>query len=138
MYCVFFFSSRRRHTRCALVTGVQTCALPICPCCRPSPGEGAKPRRTASWIYPGIHECREYWPSCMRWTEQERQTNIMFATHCISVGSDPSMRADPRQARPRLSVGFILARRFTLCRSEEHTSELQSLMRSSYAVFCLK
>src|SRR3546814_16729681 len=26
---VFFFSSRRRHTRCALVTGVQTCALPI-------------------------------------------------------------------------------------------------------------
>src|SRR3546814_1878978 len=25
----FFFSSRRRHTRCALVTGVQTCALPV-------------------------------------------------------------------------------------------------------------
>src|SRR3546814_5837786 len=35
---MFFFSSRRRHTRCALVTGVQTCALPISviytpPCC---------------------------------------------------------------------------------------------------------
>src|SRR3546814_12202869 len=29
---MFFFSSRRRHTRCALVTGVQTCALPIS-CC---------------------------------------------------------------------------------------------------------
>src|SRR3546814_12552914 len=29
MYIVFFCSSRRRHTRCALVTGVQTCALPI-------------------------------------------------------------------------------------------------------------
>src|SRR3546814_16923436 len=28
-FCYFFFSSRRRHTRCALVTGVQTCALPI-------------------------------------------------------------------------------------------------------------
>src|SRR3546814_16139410 len=27
---IFFFPSRRRHTRCALVTGVQTCALPIC------------------------------------------------------------------------------------------------------------
>src|SRR3546814_10784072 len=27
--CYFFFSSRRRHTICALVTGVQTCALPI-------------------------------------------------------------------------------------------------------------
>src|SRR3546814_20682528 len=30
MIICFFFSSRRRHTRCALVTGVQTCALPIC------------------------------------------------------------------------------------------------------------
>src|SRR3546814_1801493 len=33
LFCLclfFFFSSRRRHTRCALVTGVQTCALPIC------------------------------------------------------------------------------------------------------------
>src|SRR3546814_5614851 len=29
-FFIFFFSSRRRHTRCALVTGVQTCALPIC------------------------------------------------------------------------------------------------------------
>src|SRR3546814_2574232 len=29
VYLFFFFSSRRRHTRCALVTGVQTCALPI-------------------------------------------------------------------------------------------------------------
>src|SRR3546814_15345778 len=28
-FSLFFFSSRRRHTRCALVTGVQTCALPI-------------------------------------------------------------------------------------------------------------
>src|SRR3546814_1446210 len=35
LWCFFFFSSRRRHTRCALVTGVQTCALPIfkCLCC---------------------------------------------------------------------------------------------------------
>src|SRR3546814_4240983 len=48
----FFFSSRRRHTRCALVTGVQTCALPICPLTvrvmanRPSglfAGSGVKP-----------------------------------------------------------------------------------------------
>src|SRR3546814_3166895 len=34
---VFYFSSRRRHTRCALVTGVQTCALPIS-------ARGLKPR----------------------------------------------------------------------------------------------
>src|SRR3546814_8509463 len=32
IWLVFFFSSRRRHTRCALVTGVQTCALPISFC----------------------------------------------------------------------------------------------------------
>src|SRR3546814_9950370 len=31
VFLLFFFSSRRRHTRCALVTGVQTCALPILP-----------------------------------------------------------------------------------------------------------
>src|SRR3546814_15210332 len=31
LYVVFFVSSRRRHTSCALVTGVQTCALPISP-----------------------------------------------------------------------------------------------------------
>src|SRR3546814_5476924 len=31
MYVCVFFSSRRRHTICALVTGVQTCALPIFP-----------------------------------------------------------------------------------------------------------
>src|SRR3546814_20750655 len=30
LWLCFFFSSRRRHTRCALGTGVQTCALPIC------------------------------------------------------------------------------------------------------------
>src|SRR3546814_3645133 len=29
IFVIVFFSSRRRHTRCALVTGVQTCALPI-------------------------------------------------------------------------------------------------------------
>src|SRR3546814_14130946 len=31
LVCEFLFSSRRRHTRCALVTGVQTCARPIYP-----------------------------------------------------------------------------------------------------------
>src|SRR3546814_10739986 len=36
---LFFFSSRRRHTICALVTGVQTCALPISEALRQSLGE---------------------------------------------------------------------------------------------------
>src|SRR3546814_5726089 len=42
---VFFFSSRRRHTRCALVTGVQTCALPIL--CRGLRHHPQQPRRGA-------------------------------------------------------------------------------------------
>src|SRR3546814_1846611 len=40
-------------------------------------------------------------------------------------------RADPERVRPR-------RHRLPARRSEEHTSELQSLMRISYAVFCLK
>src|SRR3546814_6824035 len=47
----FLFSSRRRHTRCALVTGVQTCALPISACCTPWAGRrrnapARRPRQT--------------------------------------------------------------------------------------------
>src|SRR3546814_1383997 len=53
---MFFFASRRRHTRCALVTGVQTCALPICirsprsPCCDEPTGSANKqlPHGTAA------------------------------------------------------------------------------------------
>src|SRR3546814_17790458 len=41
--CFCFFSSRRRHTRCALVTGVQTCALPICRACRSFRSQAARP-----------------------------------------------------------------------------------------------
>src|SRR3546814_13312125 len=46
----FFFSSRRRHTRCALVTGVQTCALPITfwpPAASSSPPPNARRRPSA-------------------------------------------------------------------------------------------
>src|SRR3546814_9295854 len=56
LVCYFFFSSRRRHTRCALVTGVQTCAPPI------SRFEG--PERIApEWWRPGHDErpTRDYY-----------------------------------------------------------------------------
>src|SRR3546814_15738141 len=42
---VFVFSSRRRHTRCALVTGVQTCALPISTSPLPHTGQLTSLRR---------------------------------------------------------------------------------------------
>src|SRR3546814_3024669 len=52
LLCGFLFSSRRRHTRCALVTGVQTCALPIYAAYRsaasPSEVEAAKIYRNYS------------------------------------------------------------------------------------------
>src|SRR3546814_4959105 len=44
VYCLFFFSSRRRHTRCALVTGVQTCALPIWSVRARCPSRGSRKR----------------------------------------------------------------------------------------------
>src|SRR3546814_4681821 len=45
---------------------------------------------------------------------------------------------DPAQPAARLGVGLRAALTAVPTRSEEHTSELQSLMRISYAVFCLK
>src|SRR3546814_4253457 len=48
----FFFSSIRRHTICALVTGVQTCALPICLAIRElvPDGEEAAARDFLAWL----------------------------------------------------------------------------------------
>src|SRR3546814_2667677 len=105
VFSIVFFSSRRRHTRCALVTGVQTCALPI----------------YSSWQRPTKNA-----------TGTSLQTDQARSRH---------------SSRPRRSWPFgwpAATRTARACkrrdsrRSEEHTSELQSLMRISYAVFCLK
>src|SRR3546814_5899295 len=53
------------------------------------------------------------------------------------IGVRPSPARGHGQAKHGLSCGFASGGRL-LGRSEEHTSELQSLMRISYAVFCLK
>src|SRR3546814_9310439 len=50
---VFFFSSRSRHTRCALVTGVQTCALPILGRRRTDARAVARTRRQDLILVPG-------------------------------------------------------------------------------------
>src|SRR3546814_3955283 len=111
----FFFSSRRRHTRCALVTGVQTCALPI-----------------------SIS------------LSLARVLVISENTRALSPSTLPSDLAASRRAASSRSVRRLRTsaevsgsplkgnRRDAMVRSEEHTSELQSLMRISYAVFCLK
>src|SRR3546814_1844242 len=96
-----FVSSRRRHTRCALVTGVQTCALPIA-------------KR-------GYHAVRQF---------VDRMVDPVFQRQDIFVVCDVAQISWWR------IVGHSIDEH--LARSEEHTSELQSLMRISYAVFCLK
>src|SRR3546814_14589499 len=52
-----------------------------------------------------------------------------------SPGACPPCATASHKARPWFADGFVWP---SVKRSEEHTSELQSLMRISYAVFCLK
>src|SRR3546814_14400277 len=61
----------------------------------------------------------------------------LFRSKLIPGDDLPPVARDPRQAVSKIGVKIESGRR-ALERSEEHTSELQSLMRISYAVFCLK
>src|SRR3546814_3379137 len=82
------------------------------------------------------------------WLPRRRRDALRQVQRAIAgriVGIDP--RGDARRARlpiPEAELGEVDARPLfdrldeILARSEEHTSELQSLMRISYAVFCLK
>src|SRR3546814_16496434 len=74
MIWFFFFSSRRRHTRCALVTGVQTCALPICTFARIGGGRW----RTAGWRAWGGVQNREK-------REQDRSEERRVGKECVST-----------------------------------------------------
>src|SRR3546814_4815613 len=108
VFFCFFFSSRRRHTRCALVTGVQTCALPI--------SDLRQKRMIPILTRIRAHSAREFGEL----VRHQGEEFIYVLEGRIEVHSE---YYDP----------VALA-----ARSEEHTSELQSLMRISYAVFCLK
>src|SRR3546814_5953833 len=72
-------------------------------------------------------------PGCPNW-DSKSSLNPVNATSsnygCATNGNLAAMVADPND--------LIKGTRDTGHRSEEHTSELQSLMRISYAVFCLK
>src|SRR3546814_10734816 len=68
-------------------------------------------------------------------------TLFPYTTLFRSLRALQGARHQPRlrsRRRRQISRGLALARRAGERRSEEHTSELQSLMRISYAVFCLK
>src|SRR3546814_4841938 len=94
---------------CAVVTGVQTCDLPICFAAQllTEPGHTTMPE-----VNPGG---TDYLDLAARWS--------------------PAAMGEETEA-----FHVALAKNFyeSYERSEEHTSELQSLMRISYAVFCLK
>src|SRR3546814_9988783 len=115
---ILFFSSRRRHTRCALVTGVQTCALPI---------YLRKEAKRDGFGLVALDPVRLFLDVGRERFERgfERRRRFGVQGRCgVGVGSGI------------ISALFGHVRR--RLRSEEHTSELQSLMRISYAVFCLK
>src|SRR3546814_2214550 len=121
-----FLSSRRRHTSCALVTGVQTCALPIS---ESQPDAAARP--TGGYCgNGGVPRLRQgavrHWPdSGCRWRHLRPHSDRFRGQEAVrSVSSRPV----------RIGIEQLSRKK----RSEEHTSELQSLMRNSYAVFCLK
>src|SRR3546814_7552734 len=118
--CCFFFSSRRRHTRCALVTGVQTCALPIYGVEGPDQLAGAR--------VPGAHVARR--------ALDRHFLHPRSGDDQILVDGGRAAHAQRRGAQAVHHLGRLHVDDSR--RSEEHTSELQSLMRTSYAAFCLK
>src|SRR3546814_10766874 len=132
----FFFSSKTRHTRCALVTGVQTCALPICRTERGGAGAQEVEVQHARQLADRGGRVRA---ALDIFTKRERQAEV--GEHIAAVEQHDEellyaagLHAVGEQQLPQ--AGFLA--RIATPRSEEHTSELQSLMRISYAVFCLK
>src|SRR3546814_9922336 len=117
---VFFFSSRRRHTRCALVTGVQTCALPICRAVALDIVQvrlGRVEALAAQGDQPRLHD-----------DPALTESRIAIAHRQDAAEAGPATDAAAGEAGASRGES----------KSEEHTSELQSPMLNSYADFYLK
>src|SRR3546814_1055765 len=128
---VFFFSSRRRHTRCALVTGVQTCALPIFVGQSKLPDS---PFGLADWSVKA-HIDGDWKVKVATRIRSVDIIAVICGEHTnTAVGVSAELKIAHAEGKPY----FLLAGYKDKTRSEEHTSELQSLMRISYAVFCLQ
>src|SRR3546814_4261650 len=112
-----FVSSRRRHTRCALVTGVQTCALPI-------------------WL---VGQVRAIGRSLNQAVRAVNAANRPDSSLEIQQAATAVIAMESRVSETINHVAGALTEILSgEVRSEEHTSELKSLMRISYAVLCLK
>src|SRR3546814_9981919 len=130
---VLFVSSRRRHTRCALVTGVQTCALPIY-LRRADEVEIADARRLFRRALILFDD-----PEA---TRSGREKIADFAAAVAKMAPRVGMREKGAGFIMRIAAGEPLDQRTKRPnidgRSEEHTSEAQFLMRITDADFCLK
>src|SRR3546814_1465986 len=132
---IFFFSSRRRHTRCALVTGVQTCALPICAVEQAVAGERAQ-RAAEAEAFEAVNVARKrHGDLAQRAAAVASRLAALEETLARLGGDVEENEATLAQAReeqaglPDLNPAHQRADE----RSDEHTSELPSLMRTSYA-----
>src|SRR3546814_5742835 len=130
--CVFFFSSRRRHTRCALVTGVQTCALPIY-----RNDAGMITSITSSQVNLAEFKTDGVDAELAYTLPVNNAANGRFIFRLLGTWVNSFTRDDGIT-----KIEYVGTQGYAFTdgtpRSEEHTSELQSLMRISYAVFCLK
>src|SRR3546814_6194206 len=89
----FFFSSRRRHTRCALVTGVQTCALPILSLDLSAVSLPISPSPDAHAFWEACTESRLVIPQCTACDEPF----FYPRTLCPSCGSRALTRSEERR-----------------------------------------
>src|SRR3546814_8955928 len=133
-YCCFFFSSRRRHTRCALVTGVQDVCSSDLEALQVFLREGHA-RRDLRRCVTGFHLVNAH-------AARLQLGSLRFGQLAEAVGGFPKGHVEGSGAlaggNEDEAVNGLRVVAQGDQRSEEHTSELQSLMRNSYAVFCLK
>src|SRR3546814_7148396 len=136
--CVF--SSRRRHTRCALVTGVQTCALPIWEA--PGGVAGQGPDDVDHAVAHLVVERRRLAAELHRGIDLDLDAPVGLGLDLARPGLDEVLVGSRGRRQEVLQAQDHLLRRGRrareAARSEAHTSELQSLMRISYAVFYMK
>src|SRR3546814_8948836 len=103
--------------------------------------------RISDWSSDVCSSDLQYWQNQLRAREDHLPSQERYSPRVCGYCTEPTMKREGRRVRKQ---GEIIGRTLTTLslltnlslllffRSEEHTSELQSLMRISYAVFCLK
>src|SRR3546814_13206296 len=101
----FFFSSRRRHTRCALVTGVQTCALPILFNAQAAREESLFPYRHHNYLFNQMRGAQSQMPAFL--INIHRVSNVAEAEAYVERlrGLGPVIDALTEQLAERVTLG---------------------------------